>query len=354
MELFDDDDDDAVAFASAAAAVATATAAVATLTAQADFLRQSMMNTRLLLEELEEDESSSDEEEFRHGGSLPGKTDLKRDFEGANNTLFCHYFGDAPFYSETQFERRFGMPRAVFSRVFDELKTTDAFKRKFNPVNHTWGIFPLNKFCCCLRVLVYGEASDKLDEYFQIAESTAAEYLIDFCALINHLFGDYYLNRCPTPAEKERVLALNMKRGFPGMFASWDCKHFDWHKCPTKFAGQYKGKEKAKTLILEAISDPDLYIWYCHFGEPGSLNDLNVLDKSSIVLAINNQSFDTKVETYIINGRSRDYLYFLADGIYPNWSILCKTIPHPTTAKESKYAQRHEHVRKDVERFLGF
>jgi hypothetical protein len=33
---------------------------------------------------------------------------------------------------------------------------------------------------CGLRLLVYGEAIDKLDEYFQIAESTAAEYLIDF------------------------------------------------------------------------------------------------------------------------------------------------------------------------------
>jgi hypothetical protein len=75
-----------------------------------------------------------------------------------------------------------------------------------SPVNRTWGIFPLNKFCCCLQILVHGEASDKLDEYFQISESMAAKYLIDFCGLIDHLFGDYYyLNRCPTPAEQERV-----------------------------------------------------------------------------------------------------------------------------------------------------
>jgi hypothetical protein len=237
-----------------------------------------MNNRRLLLEQ-----EDSEEEELRHGGSVPGKRNLNRDFEGSHNKLLAHYFGDNPFYSERMFERRFGMPRAVFSRVFDDLKTTDAFQRKYNLVNRTWGIYPLNTFCCCLRILVYGEAADKLDEYFQIAESTAAEYLLDFCTLIGHRFGDFYLNRCPTAAEKERVLALNKQRGFPGMFASWDCKHFVWHKCPTRFAGQYRGKEKAKTLILEAISDPDLYIWYCHFGEPGSLNDLNVFDKSSIV-----------------------------------------------------------------------
>jgi hypothetical protein len=95
---------------------------------------------------------------------MPGKRDLNRDFEGAHNKLFDHYFGDNPFYAERMFERRFGMPRAVFSRVFDELKTTDAFQRKYNPVNHTWGIYPLNKFCCCLRILVYGEAADKVDD----------------------------------------------------------------------------------------------------------------------------------------------------------------------------------------------
>jgi hypothetical protein len=87
-----------------------------------------MMNTAgLLLEELEEEEeSSSDEEELRHdGGLLPGKTDLNRDFEGANNNLFNHYFGDNPFYSsETQFERGFRMLLAVFSRFSYELKTT--------------------------------------------------------------------------------------------------------------------------------------------------------------------------------------------------------------------------------------
>ena len=41
-------------------------------------------------------------------------------------------------------------------------------------------------------------------------------------------------------------------------------------------AGQHKGKEKKNTLILEAICDPDTYIWYSFLREPGSLNDLNI------------------------------------------------------------------------------
>ena len=56
-------------------------------------------------------------------------------------------------------------------------------------------------------------------------------------------------------------------------------------------AGQQKGKEK-NTLILEAICDPGTYIWYCFFGEPGSLNDLNILKKLTIVGSILNGTMD--------------------------------------------------------------
>ena len=40
--------------------------------------------------------------------------------------------------------------------------------------------------------------------------------------------------------------------------------------CPMAKAGQHKGKQKKNTLILEAICDPDTYIWYYFFGEPGT------------------------------------------------------------------------------------
>ena len=84
-------------------------------------------------------------------------------------------------------------------------------------------------------------------------------------------------------------------------------------------AGQHKGKEKT-TLILQAICDPDTYIWYCFFGELGSLNDLNILEKSTIVGSILNGTMDLQLPQelhYCINGTVRDYLYFLVDGIYP-------------------------------------
>jgi hypothetical protein len=307
--------------------------------------------------DLMELDTSSDEEYITStwGGSVPGRKNVNRDFEGAHNNLVKMYFSgpDSMYTSTKVFERRFGMPRVIFNKVFEALKDTDSFKRRYNPVNKEWGVYPLVRFCAAMRMLVYGSPADRMDETFQMGETTISLSFKDFCKEVILKFGDDYLNRCPTAAEKARVLSLMKQRGFPGAFASWDCKHFSWANCPTALHGQYKGKEKSKTMILEAICDPNLYIWYHFFGEPGSLNDLNILGKSSIVGAILTQSFDTSVEAYTINGNSRDWLYFLVDGIYPKWSILCKSVRNPTNAKMADFSARQESVRKDIERCFG-
>ena len=188
-------------------------------------------------------------------------------------------------------------------------------------------------------MLLYGDCSDCSDEYLQMSETVASKIFKEFCRLIVDKFGAEYLNRCPTDAEKEEVLSLMKCRGFPSCFALWDCKHFNWEKCPIQLAGQHKGGKVGKALILEAISDPFLYIWYSFFGEPGSLNDINVLDKSTIVGSIICQTFNRKVNPYVINGCEQDYMYFLVDGIYPKFSIFCKTLSIPLTDAQQTFAK---------------
>ena len=46
-------------------------------------------------------------------------------------------------------------------------------------------------------------------------------------------------------------------------------------------------------------------------------------------------------------------VYFLADGIYPSWSIFAKTFQYPSNLAEGKYANRYENFRKDIERAFG-
>ena len=83
------------------------------------------------------------------------------------------------------------------------------------------------------------------------------------------------------------------------------------------------------------------------------MNNINILDRSSIVGAILAQSFDTRITPYVMNEQQHGFMYFLVDGIYPSWSIFAKTNLSPVTEAEKFYKQRHEHVMKDIEQAFG-
>jgi hypothetical protein len=56
-------------------------------------------------------------------------------------------------------------------------------------------------------------------------------------------------------------LQENEQRGFPGCIGSIDGMHWAWKNCPSGWAGQYKGKEKKPTIVLEAVASKNLRIW---------------------------------------------------------------------------------------------
>ena len=96
-----------------------------------------------------------------------------------------------------------------------------------------------------------------------------------------------------------------------------------------------------------------MIVRHIHWGEAGPLNDINILDRSTIVEKIFNQEFNTRVESYNINGTLRDWLYFLIHGIYPRFAIFVKTHPSPRTQMELQFTKRNEHVQKDIELCFG-
>jgi hypothetical protein len=300
--------------------------------------------------------SSSDEEPSHWGGSTTGKAKNKdRNFFDAYSKLIKDYFnGTDSIYDESDFERRFRMPRSVFNELFDAINGHGSFKQRRDCVGKQ-GIHPLVRTVACLRHICYGGAYDREDENMRMGEETLRLSVKEFTRLVVKLFGKQYLNRSPSDEEKESILQANSARGFPGCFASWDCKHFVWHRCPMRWAGQHAGHAEGgkKTLILEALADVNRYIWYSNFGDAGSLNDLNVLDKSSIVGSMIDGTFDITCPSYSINGTRRDWMYFLVDGIYYDWAIFVKTYSEAIEEKTRLFAKRQEEVRKDVECAFG-
>ena len=304
-------------------------------------------------------DDSSDEElskSSKWGGSRKGKAaNKKRDFQGAFNKLVRQYFcGRESVYDEKDFSRRFRVSRDIFHRVHDALMGKDPFIQKRDATGKL-GIHPLVKLVGCFRFLGYGDAKDHFDEHLEISESSLQDLCKEFNKLVIQEFGSQYLNRCPTKEERQSISRIMQRKGFPGCIASWDCKHFDWKNCPLRLAGQFQGHGQGgtTTLILESIADHRRYIWYANFGDPGSLNDLNVLDKSSIVGAMLSGDLDLRSDPYTINGTERDWNYFLVDGIYPNWAIFVNTYQDRTDEKKNKFAMLQEAARKDIECTFG-
>ena len=242
------------------------------------------------------------------------------------------------------------MPRPVFNAIEDAMMGSDPFVQKTDILGKQ-GIHPLVKLVACLRYLACGDAYDREDENLRIAQSTLAVIVKQFCKLIIEYFGPQYLNRCPNIEERRRITEHMKGRGFPDLFACWDCKHFNWRNCPVRLQGQYQGHADGgkKTILLESICDHRKYLWQVNFGDAGSLNNINVLEKSSIVGAMIEGKLSLKTDRYEINGNVRDWMYFLVDGIYPDWAIFVNTFSCPTETKKKKFAARQEKVRKDIE-----
>ncbi|KAI7945050.1 hypothetical protein MJO28_010745 [Puccinia striiformis f. sp. tritici] len=301
----------------------------------------------------EENQRLHDEAEAgrQRGGSRPGRSaNIQRNFEAGYQRLYKDYFAKNPLYNDYQCRRRFRMHRSLFLKIVNDVTEYDQyFVRKADAAGKL-GLYSLQKITSALRILADGEAADRNDEYLRIGESTSHKSLERFCKAIIAIYGDEYL-REPNEADTKRLLLINKKGGFPGMLGSLDCMHWEWKNCPTAWAGQYQGKEKVPTLVLEAVVSQDLWFWHAFFGLPGAHNDRNVLDLSPLFQSL--LAGKTPPCQYTVNGTSYNHGYYLADGIYPDWTTLIKTISQPQGLQQKYFAKMQEAARKDVERGFG-
>ncbi|KAF8403864.1 hypothetical protein HHK36_011970 [Tetracentron sinense] len=95
----------------------------------------------------------------------------------------------------------------------------------------TLGLSSLQKVTAAMRMLAYGVATDAVDDYVRIGESTSIESLRRFVRAVVEVFGEEYL-RSPNNDDISRLLAQGEVRGFPRMLRSIDCMHWKWKNCP--------------------------------------------------------------------------------------------------------------------------
>ncbi|XP_035547298.1 uncharacterized protein LOC108998374 [Juglans regia] len=285
----------------------------------------------------------------RRRNSQPRMFIRRNPLEG-HERLWNDYFAEPSIYPPNVFRRRFRMHRNLFLRIHSAVEAHDDYFVQKRDASGRLGLSSLQKITAAIRMLAYGVTADLMDEYVRIGESTARLSMKKFVKAIVSIFGGEYL-RSPTNSDIARLLEVGQNRGFPGMLGSIDCMHWKWKNCPSAWKGMYSGHVNEPTIILEAVASYDLWIWHAFFGLPGSHNDINVLDRSSV--------FATLAEghappcNYTINGHEYTMGYYLADGIYPSWATLVKTIPAPHGKKKKHFAACQESARKDVERAFG-
>ena len=177
------------------------------------------------------------------------------------------------------------------------------------------GLSPEQNITAVLGKLVYAVTLDFNDKYCCLAETTAWQNMEVFCDAIQEIYGPTYLCS-PKDKDLQNILAGTELRGFPGCLGSLDCMHWGWKNCPKALAGQFKGKEKTPTIVLEAVATHSTWIWHSYFGNAGTLNNINILQRSPLFES--NLAGTSWGVNFDLNGTSYPNRYYLVDGIYPD------------------------------------
>jgi len=150
----------------------------------------------------------------------------RRDFAAGLQAILREYLGVGglpPFYDERDFETRFRGPRAVLRRVFKAVKDEPLFQQRMNATGKLQA-YPLQKVVAAFRVMAYGEAADRADDYVRLSRTviaTSTKLLMEFIVI---RWGPTYQRR-PNQDELHKMTERNKERGMPGCIGSLDCFH---------------------------------------------------------------------------------------------------------------------------------
>lgn len=269
--------------------------------------------------------------------------------------VMSDWMSPMPRFDDKQFERTFRIKRGMVDSIIGNLAKYDHFWT--TTIDATWrpSISPVVKFLAAQKLICYGVSFSAFQDYFQMGESTAKWCVSKLARGIYECpeIADIYL-RNPTKREAKRIVEMHKRvHGVVGMLGSLDVTKIVWKNCPKALQGQYKGKEKVATIGLEVVADFHVWIWHCAFGFPGSLNDINIWERSPLFQSMQDGSHSKIDIPFHADGKRFDKLFYLVDGIYPAMTRFLATISDPSSRIATYFATKQEAWRKDVERAFG-
>eukprot|EP00804_Cyclotella_cryptica_P015099 CCRYP_000680-RA/>CCRYP_000680-RA protein AED:0.00 eAED:0.00 QI:23/-1/1/1/-1/1/1/26/445 len=280
---------------------------------------------------------------------------IKYDYQRAEESVFSDWVGEVPTFPDKQFEDTFRIKRHMVDIILNHLCRRNSFWIKGVCRAGKETINPYVKLLCALKMICYGISGNAFLDYHQFRETTSrrcVHHLVTSLVTCPAL-AEVYL-RIPTKADAVKVTTMHKNaHKMPGMLGSLDVTKVHWKKCPTALKGQFQGREKCATIALEAVVYHNLWFWHGSFEFPGTLNDINMWERSSLLESMLNGRHDQIDHQYTLDNKPFKKLYYLVDGIYPSLSRFLGTETDPSTRLDGSFKVDQEAARKDVERGFG-
>ena len=262
------------------------------------------------------------------------------DRDAVRDHIGRYFLGQEAQLPDRFFTRTFHISRSVFVAVFNILNREDKFFRDGYDCTLRRKICPYAKVLAGLKKLAYGVSSISLHTEFGMGISTEDHATIQMCRIISQSeLRNTYL--CPMSRQDAKRCVDRHKEVYQvdGQLGSLDCTHMYWANCPTALKGQYAGKDKIPTVVLEAVSDFDLWIWFASVGYPGSNSDTVIWDKSPLHKAlVSNELADLDFD-YEVGDEKYSLLYFLVDEIYPAIARFVQGFQEPIGVDQRRFTK---------------
>ena len=111
------------------------------------------------------------------------------------------------------------------------------------------------------------------------------------------------------------------------MIGCLDCMHVPWENCPNYLRGQHVGKEGVPTLVVEVSCNYILFFWHHDFGHTGTLNDLNIWERSELHKSFLDGTIAKIDFDFEIAGEKFQNNFFWLMAFIPNSADLSKQSP---------------------------
>jgi hypothetical protein len=264
----------------------------------------------------------------------------------------CHEIWNPHSFAAKKFRSRFRVPWLLFKNF---LLPACKNAKMFNQERESYISIEF-KILIGLRMLGKGNDCDTIEELSSIPKSTVNYIFNTFVKEFNSNFFAEHVYM-PEGEERERMMDVFARVGFPGAVGSMDVTHVRWYRCPKSDYNLCKGKYPFTTLASQAIVDHNRRILFMSDLYNGRENDKTITmdDDVTYQIVVMGKLNDVTFKMYDAQGILKKYkgAYLIVDGGYQKYPCLIDPMHNACGHKETHWSEFLESVRKDVECTFG-